>query len=551
MRKRVSMRLIVYLIGLVPITVLAAIMLIFTGYKMETSVYSEVEHKLEVSAKALGEYAIENYALKNEFSYHHGYIDSIAETNVDLTLIKDNERFVTTLRNADGSRNEGTLIDNEVYETLLSGGTYYSKDIVINGTDYAVYYEPIKINGEYVGAAFAGQSLESIQNTINSLRLGVCTITVGVYVAFILILFYISYIIARPLKQAASSLGTLADGDLTENINIHTIIVETGSIVEAVNTLQDSLRGIISQVHANTEQLTQENTHFINKFTDISSNIDNINFAVEEIAQGATNQANETTKIAEQISEIGNVIEVTSQEIEILKSSVKDMNMLSQETDDMLNKLVSLNEANSASINTLSEQAQATNSSAEKIQEVINVIQEVTEQTNLLSLNASIEAARAGEMGRGFAVVAGEIRKLADSSSKSAQIIEEIVKELMRNSRDSVEMMRKVLSDTDAEKSALASVKSAYDVLSKEVGAVSDASTDIAAQIDKLSQSRGIVIDSADSLSAISEENAAASQETSASLQEVSSAIVECTEDTKDITQLGNNLQDTVLKFKM
>lgn len=551
MKRRLSMRFIIYVIGLLPLTVLMIISLIYTSIKMENAIHAEVEHKLEVTAKALHEYALENYELSGDFSYYHDYIDALAETEVDLTLIKDNTRFITTLRNEDGSRNEGTTIDNEIYNTLKSGGTYYSKDIQIGGKDYAVYYDPIFLNGEYVGAAFAGENIETIYNTVTTMKLGILTITLGVYIFFIILLTYVSYIISKPLKRASEALTEIANGDLKSEIAVKSILKETINIAEAAEKLNNELRGIVSAIREDTIKLNTSNAEFLQRFEEISTNVENVNTAVEEIAQGATSQANDTTNVAMQVSEMGGVVDSSNQEISNLQAIVERMNMVSAKADELLNNLVKLNDKAKESIEVVENQTKATNISAEKIREAIDVIQEIAEQTNLLSLNASIEAARAGEQGRGFAVVAGEIRNLANSSAESASVIEGIIKELMLNSNESVETMKEVLSNTGVEHEALLDTQSAFEKLKDEVTRVSEASQEIAQQMVKLNESRGLITDSTESLSAISEENAAATEETSASMQELNATIESCTTDIQVLNELSENLEKQVAIFQL
>lgn len=551
MKRRLSMRFVIYLIGLVPITVLAIISLIYTSTKLENAIHAEVEHKLEVTAKALHEYALENYEILGEFSYYHDYIDALSETEVDLTLIKDNTRFITTLRNEDGSRNEGTTIDNEVYNTLKSGKSYYSKDIKINGSDYAVYYDPIFLNGEYVGAAFAGENIETIYNTVTTMKLGVATITLGVYIFFIILLTFVSYIISKPLKRASEALMEIAEGDLNSEIAVKSILKETVDIANAAEKLNIELRGIVSAIREDTIKLNTSNAEFLQRFEEISTNVENVNTAVEEIAQGATSQANDTTNVAMQVSEMGGVVDSSNQEISNLQAIVERMNMVSAKADELLNNLVKLNDKAKESIEVVENQTKATNISAEKIREAIDVIQEIAEQTNLLSLNASIEAARAGEQGRGFAVVAGEIRNLANSSAESASVIEGIIKELMLNSNESVETMKEVLSNTGVEHEALLDTQSAFEKLKEEVVKVSEASLSISEQMTKLNESRGLITDSTESLSAISEENAAATEETSASMQELNATIESCTTDIQVLNELSENLEKQVAIFQL
>ena len=551
MKKRLSMRGVIYLIGLGPLTVLAVVLLIYTSIKLESTVHEEVKHKLEVSTAALREYELENYALNGEFSYFHDFIDAMSKTDVQLTLILDNKRFITTLRNEDGTRNEGTTIDDKVYEALLAGECYYSKDIVIGGEDYAVFYEPITIDGKYVGAAFAGQSVESIQATANGMRIAIAGMVIGLYIFCILFFTWVAAIVAKPLKRASDALIEIADGDLKSEINVKSILKETIDIATSADKLNNQLRGIVTSIRRDTDKLNSSNKEFNKLFDDIYSNVENVNVAVEEMAIGATKQAQDTTSAAVQVSEMGAVVDNTDREIDNLQAVVDQMNQVSAKVDELLTNLVMLNNRAKQSIGVVEGQTKATNVSAIKIQEAIAVIQEIAEQTNLLSLNASIEAARAGEAGRGFAVVADEIRTLADNSAKSANVIEEIIREFTANSNESVEKMKEVLTDSSTEHKALLDTQAAFVMLKEEVLKVSEASDHIAEQMKHLNESRGIITEATESLSAFSEENAASTEETSATMQELSNIVDSCVEDVKSLGELSDSLQKQVEIFRL
>ena len=544
--KKLSMRSAILMMGFIPLTVLAVIIMIYSSLKFESVIHDEVRMKLETSALALREYALET-----DFEYGHDYIDSMKGTGIELTLIIENKRFYTTLLNADGQRNEGTTIDNEVYSTVKAGSAYYSKDIVIGGIDYAVVYEPIFVDGEYFGSSFAAQSTKSIYDEVTTLKLGILTIIVGVYAVFTVVLIVVANMIVKRMGYASKALEKVSEGILEETETPDAIIKETSQILNATNKVSKSLRKIVSEIACSVQDLSKSNADFNQKFVSINENVGSVNTAVEEIATGATSQAGDMENMVSQLSNMSMVIKSSGEAVSNLEASVQTMNTLSGNVDSLVKTLVDINSKNKSGAGVLIKSAEATSQSAEKIKKAVEIIQDITSQTNLLSLNASIEAARAGEQGKGFSVVAGEIRKLADDSAKNASIIEDIIKELVVNSNNSLDITRKVLSDTEQEHVALGDVEVAFDGLKKNVCEVASASSNIAEQMVTLDESREIVVSSVENLSAVSEENAASTEETSAALQELGAIVEGCLSEVAELGELSGNLGELIRVFKM
>lgn len=180
-----------------------------------------------------------------------------------------------------------------------------------------------------------------------------------------------------------------------------------------------------------------------------------------------------------------------------------------------------------------------------------DVITDIADQTNLLSLNASIEAARAGEHGRGFAVVADEIRGLAEQSADSASRITTIIEALIKNSNTTVDTMKKVTEILDKQGQELEATKVVFGDLNSEIGEVGNAVDNIKSEISVLNSLKENALSAVQSLAAISEENAATTQETAASMNEMQHIVLESGKEVSQIVDMSKELEENIKIFKL
>ena len=325
---------------------------------------------------------------------------------------------------------------------------------------------------------------------------------------------------------------------------------ETGMISRAMDQLRLALVDVVGTIKEKSDNVMYAADALNTDAAETSTTMEQVEKAVNDIAQGATSQAEDTQSATENVIIMGNMVEETNVEISRLREYAEEMKESTSFAKNILKELGDVNRRAGEYIDVIAEQTNTTNESALKISEATKLITSIAEETNLLSLNASIEAARAGEQGKGFAVVAAEIQKLAEQSNISAQQIEIIIQELLKDSERAVETMYDVkeiirLQSDHVEQTdnAFTQIISGVEQSNRTIDRISDK----AAQLD---EARVGVVDIVQNLTAIAEENAAGTEETSASATEVSAIVEDISDKSNGLRQIAADLEDSMSVFK-
>ena len=295
----------------------------------------------------------------------------------------------------------------------------------------------------------------------------------------------------------------------------------------------------------------RETSHKLESMADITNrSTDEVTKAVEEIATGAMSQAEETQQATDNVIDMGNQIENIAMKLKTLTDNSAEMNKNDEEAGGIIKELNGSNAKTMEAIDRIAKQTNITNECVQQISQTMEIITNIAEQTNLLALNASIEAARAGENGKGFAVVASEIQKLAEQSNDAAGEIQRIIGELLMDSEKTVQIMQDVNTLVGEQSRKLKQTKSKFEDVSKGIRSSMSDIKEIEKKAEILNHARGEIIETIQSLSAISEENAAASQETTAATEELKATIEGLAMDAETLKELAVKLEKEVSIFK-
>ncbi|MCI9420147.1 MAG: methyl-accepting chemotaxis protein [Eubacterium sp.] len=478
-----------------------------------------------------------------------------AEQDVELSLFYGDTRLLTTLTDESGKREINTQMSDEVYAQVSKGEDYYARDLELFGTTYAGYYVPLyqPDSNEIVGSIFCGRSQQQVFGGLKDTVFSMAAAMLGIFaVTFVIVLFLVIRII-KTLNGAVTNLNHVAKGvlNLDMSSSVLTRADEVGDIARSVQSLIHSLREILTNITTSAQALDEFSNTFSSSFDVIANSINDVNTAVDEIANGATGQAGETVNASEKVNEMGQSLDQTAASIETLNHSSGKMKEYNKTAAKNLEELYQISQKTKDSVLLVQDQTNLTNQSAQKIREATELITDIAGQTNLLSLNASIEAARAGENGKGFAVVADEIRQLSEQSRQSAEKIAEIVNSLLENSNTSVHTMNDVAGNIQMQDEKLLETGSMFQSLNGEIKDVTNAIEHISEQTAALDEHKTTVLTIVDSLAAIAQENAASTEETSASMLELQKIIQTCHEATSDLVKLSKELSANTKHFEL
>jgi methyl-accepting chemotaxis protein len=374
-----------------------------------------------------------------------------------------------------------------------------------------------------------------------------------VLISFILMAIFVYLIlrsIIRPLKELSKKAILISEGDLTAKVHV-SAKDEIGQLGLAFNTMGENLNSLIQQglVSANgvreAASLLSESTKLTIEATEQSAH------AVQEVAISADQQLKGNEQNAQSMNLLAtNIIEIANHSHEVTSLSTDAIDIVNEGNIAVKNTVTQMNSINQ-SVAQSDETIRSLSKRIEEIGSIVDVINGIADQTNLLALNAAIEAARAGEHGKGFAVVAQEVRLLAESSQKSTEQINVLIKGIQQDTVNSVSLMNNaktdvqqgiVLTGETAEK--FQQILIALQKITPKLDHVTGTAQEMAASVDQTASTATSLVSHAQTTAASAEEVAASTEEIHDSMEEMGSSA-------HALQQLADDLQQIMKKFKV
>lgn len=545
-------------IGVVPVVICALILGIACMKLTNNEVKDGEIGKLQSTATNLGEYFAYDIRSNGDVDYDeysdHEYVNLLKDMDIEQTLFREDVRFLTSLKKEDGSYNEGSKANPEIWEKVKKGEDYIQSDVEIGGTKYFVYYTPIYADEdktEIWGMAFAGIPMANLNRATKSVRTQVFIIALVMAIINTVILFFFSRIYTSSLDTIKNNLFRLSKGDIgVTDVDTASSCVEFNELAYAIIGLQGQLSEAVEAIKGTSVELGKSVLEVDRLSVASADGAGQIASVVDQLATSAQSMAESVQEANMSITNMGNSIDSISKSASEVAERAGEMKNDNEEALANMREVYQSNEKSVVAISKINEQTMACTEAVNNIKYAANVIAEIASQTNLLALNASIEAARAGESGKGFAVVADNIRDLAEQSDRSVKDIESAVADVVNKVSLCDEMATDANKLMGEQQKLVQNVSDVMTELSGRVNLVVDEIKHVTEEAESLEQAKSDVLGNITDLSAISEENAASAQEVTATIESIAVDIEGTKVESGQMRDMAEVLEDKISFFK-
>ena len=386
---------------------------------------------------------------------------------------------------------------------------------------------------------------------------GITTVTgvaVGIIAIVVLIAIIISFIMGRrlmrPLVKVSTIIEDVANGNIEADFSgVKESNDEIGLIIGKMKELTQSLGSIVGKIR-NSSDTMSSNSYELNDTSSQTLAANNeISKAVEDVAEGSTGMAASISKINENLLEMSNETKDINASVDEIKNQTVAVQDSSKIMNDKIKSMQDSSHKMDEGISAISKRIETVNTTVDKVSNIVSVIEEISSETNLLSLNASIEAARAGDAGKGFAVVAQEIRVLSDNTNTELENIKQIISSLVEECRYCVQASGTIVEDNAKQKEEIKAVLDEFGSLDEQIQKTAEKADEIEELVTAMIELNDDITKSSNSLTDVSAANAAATEEMNANIEELNAMMHGVSEMAEHMNNESDGLKEALSFF--
>lgn len=430
---------------------------------------------------------------------------------------------------------DGKKPGTAVVEYDFNGTTKYSAYTILNNENILVL------------TADESEALAGI-TTVTGVAVGISAIVV---LLAIIICFILGRRLMRPLVKVSTIIEEIANGDINADFGmVKESNDEIGLIIEKMKELTQSLGSIVGKIR-NSSDTMSSNSYELNDTSSQTLAANNeISKAVEDVAEGSTGMAASISKINENLLEMSNETKDINASVDEIKNQTVAVQDSSKIMNDKIKSMQDSSHKMDEGISAISKRIETVNTTVDKVSNIVSVIEEISSETNLLSLNASIEAARAGDAGKGFAVVAQEIRVLSDNTNTELENIKQIISSLVEECRYCVQASGTIVEDNAKQKEEIKAVLDEFGSLDEQIQKTAEKADEIEELVTAMIELNDDITKSSNSLTDVSAANAAATEEMNANIEELNAMMHGVSEMAEHMNNESDGLKEALSFFR-